>query len=56
MTPKGFTVSHARDAQSVSGLRSFFEYRDLGIKEATEGRVAAHVMPADFSTAEVPAV
>jgi quercetin dioxygenase-like cupin family protein len=30
----------------VAGLRSFFEYRDLGIKEATEGRVAAHVIRA----------
>ena len=46
MTTKGFTVSHARDAQFVSGLRSFFEYRDLGIKDATEGRVAAHVIRA----------
>jgi quercetin dioxygenase-like cupin family protein len=46
MTTKGFTVSHAVDAQFVAGLRSFFEYRDLGIKEATEGRVAAHVIRA----------
>ena len=46
MTTKGFTVSHAKDAEFVSGLRSFFEYRDLGVKEATEGRVAAHVIRA----------
>ena len=46
MTTKGFTVSHARVAQFVSGLRSFFEYRDLGIKDATEGREAAHVIRA----------
>jgi quercetin dioxygenase-like cupin family protein len=46
MTTKGFTVSHARDAQFVAGLRSFFEYRDLGVKEATAGRVAAHVIRA----------
>jgi quercetin dioxygenase-like cupin family protein len=46
MTTKGFTVSHAVDAQFVAGLRSFFEYRDLGIKEATDGRVAAHVIRA----------
>jgi len=46
MTTKGFTVSHARDAQFAAGLRSFFEYRDLGIKDATEGRVAAHVIRA----------
>ena len=46
MTAKGFTVSHARDAAFVSGLRSFFEYRDLGIRDATEGRVVAHVIRA----------
>ena len=46
MTTKGFAVSHAGDAQFVAGLRSFFEYRDLGIKDATEGRVAAHVIRA----------
>lgn len=46
MTTKGFTVSHAGDAQFAAGLRSFFEYRDLGVKEATAGRVAAHVIRA----------
>ena len=46
MTTKGFTASHAGDAQFTAGLRSFFEYRDLGIKDATEGRVAAHVIRA----------
>ena len=46
MTTKGFTVSHADDAQFVAGLRSFYEYRDLGINEATDGRVAAHVIRA----------
>jgi quercetin dioxygenase-like cupin family protein len=46
VTTKGFTVSHAADASFVSGLRSFFEYRDLGIRDATEGRVAAHVIRA----------
>jgi quercetin dioxygenase-like cupin family protein len=44
MTTKGFTVNHARDARFESGLRSFFEYRDLGLKEATDGRVVAHVI------------
>ena len=38
MTTEGFTVSHARDAQFERGLRSFFEYRDLGIENATKGR------------------
>lgn len=44
MTTHGFTVSHLRDAHFESGLRSFFEYRDLGIKAATDGRVVAHVI------------
>lgn len=42
-----FSVSHLKDAQYESeGLRSFFEYRDLGIKAATGGRVGAHVIRA----------
>ncbi len=44
MATEGFTVSHARDARFERGLRSFFEYRDLGIKESTSGRVEAHVI------------
>lgn len=44
MTTQGFTVSHLRDARFESGLRSFFEYRDLGIAQATGGRVVAHVI------------
>jgi quercetin dioxygenase-like cupin family protein len=54
MTTKGFVVSHERDAEFHRGLRSFFEYRDLGIKAATDGRVVAHVIRAaagkDFSS------
>ncbi len=46
MTTRGFVVSHAREARFERGLRAFFEYRDLGIKEATEGRVVAHVIRA----------
>ena len=46
MTTQGFVASHARDARFERGLRSFFEYRDLGIKEATGGRVDAHVIRA----------
>lgn len=41
-----FVASHARNAVYERGLRSYFEYRDLGIKRATEGRVAAHVIRA----------
>ena len=44
MTTQGFVASHARDAIFERGLRSFFEYRDLGIKKATDGRVVAHVI------------
>lgn len=42
----GFVATHAQDAKFERGLRSFFEYRDLGIKKATEGRVDAHVIRA----------
>jgi quercetin dioxygenase-like cupin family protein len=42
-----FSASHLRDAKfEPRGLRSFFEYRDLGIKEATGGKVLAHVIRA----------
>ena len=54
MTTQGFTVSHAGDASFERGLRAFFEYRDLGIRRATQGRVEAHVIRAaagqDFSS------
>ncbi len=46
MSAEGFTVSHARDAHFERGLRSFFEYRDLGIEKATRGQVVAHVIRA----------
>ena len=42
-----FSVAHLRDANFESeGLRAFFEYRDLGVKAATGGRVGAHVIRA----------
>ena len=46
MTIKGFVASHAAGASFERGLRSFYEYRDLGIKGATEGKVDAHVIRA----------
>ena len=46
MTTQGFVVTHARDARFEKGLRSFFEYRDLGMKAATGGRVTASVIRA----------
>ncbi|QIL80531.1 cupin domain-containing protein [Diaphorobacter sp. HDW4A] len=39
-------VSHSHNAQFERGLRSFFEYRDLGMKRATDGKVVAHVIRA----------
>ena len=54
MTTTGFVASHAKDAAFERGLRSFYEYRDLGIRQATQGRVEAHVIRAaagqDFSS------
>ena len=44
--PSQFAVSHARDAVFERGLRAFFAYRDLGIHQATGGRVVAHVIRA----------
>jgi quercetin dioxygenase-like cupin family protein len=41
-----FSVSHANASSFDGGLRAFFEYRDLGMKEATAGRVVAHVIRA----------
>ncbi len=39
-----FSASLARDAVYATGLRSFMEYRDLGIADATHGRFRAHVI------------
>ena len=50
ITTPEFTVSHARDAVFTRGLRSFFEYRDLGIKRVTVGQVDAHVIRAAAGT------
>ena len=42
-----FNVSHrARSRFERRGLRSYFEYRDLGIERATRGKVVAHVIRA----------
>ena len=54
MTTEGFVVTHAKCAAFARGLRSFYEYRDLGIRKATGERVDAHVIRAaagqDFSS------
>jgi mannose-6-phosphate isomerase-like protein (cupin superfamily) len=42
-----FHVSQAKDSPFVRrGLRAYFEYRDLGIRRATRGKVVAHVIRA----------
>ena len=42
-----FSVSHRKNSKFVRrGLRGYFEYRDLGIKRATRGKVVAHVIRA----------
>lgn len=44
---QAFTISHAdNSAFEGVGLRSFFEYRQLGIAEATQGKFGAHVIRA----------
>jgi mannose-6-phosphate isomerase-like protein (cupin superfamily) len=42
-----FNVAHLKGAKfERRGLRSYFEYRDLGIRRATRGSVVAHVIRA----------
>ena len=45
--PARFHVTHLKNARfSRRGLRGYFEYRDLGIRRATRGKVVAHVIRA----------
>ena len=39
-----FSASLAKDAVYKTGLRSFMEYRDLGVATATHGQFRAHVI------------
>ena len=39
-------ISTAKDAQYVPGRRHFFQYRDLGVTAATQGRMRAQVTSA----------
>ena len=53
--PAGFSVVHAGDTDfEARGLRAFFEYRDLGIRDATRGRVGVHVIRARPGGDSVP--
>ena len=42
-----FSINKAVDAVWTEGLREIFEYRDLGIKEATKGDYIAHIVKAN---------
>ncbi len=42
-----FSVSHTGTSEfKDDGLRPFFQYRDLGIRDATNGAIVAHVIRA----------
>jgi uncharacterized RmlC-like cupin family protein len=42
--PQRVAVSHYNNSDFESGLRTYAQYRDLGIVEATHGMVRAHVL------------
>jgi hypothetical protein len=43
-SPQRFVVSHHREDDFEGGLRTYAKYRDLGIADATNGMVRAHVI------------
>lgn len=47
-----FVHSLAAEASWTPGLREIFDYRDLGIKEATGGDYVAHVIRANGRKSE----
>ncbi len=52
---QAFTISQPdQSAFEARGLRAFFEYRDLGIKQGTQGRFGAHVIRAVPGTKSEP--
>ena len=44
------TMSFHKSTEWKSGMRPYFEYRDLGIVEATKGKVLVHVIRATESS------
>lgn len=54
--PAGAVVSYLSDASFDRGLREFFEYRDLGVANATGGAFAVHVIRAlaDHEASGIP--
>ena len=49
-----FCTTSATGAKWTQGLRKFFEYRDLGISEATGGAYNAHVIRVKKPVTEFP--
>ncbi len=46
-----FSIQHARDGRfEFDGLRKYFEYRDLGIRQATNDAAVMHVIRAREGT------
>ena len=43
---QAFTIQHADEGKFEGGLRAFFEYRNLGIDGATQGKFGANVIRA----------
>ena len=43
-TPQEFMVQHLKSGKFKTGLRSYAAYRDLGVHNATDGAVQAHVI------------
>jgi mannose-6-phosphate isomerase-like protein (cupin superfamily) len=43
-TPQDFMVQHLKSGKFKTGLRSYAAYRDLGVHQATDGAVQAHVI------------
>ena len=56
--PQKFVVIHVKEADFITGLRSYAKYRDLGMTEATSGAVQAHVIrllgPCDPKVVAIP--
>ena len=39
-----FKITRNKDNDFTKGLRGFFEYKDLGIEEATKGVILSHII------------
>ena len=52
--PHTFCVSRSTDATWSQGLRNFFEYRELGINEATNGQYNAQILRVKNPAPEFP--